>query len=90
VETGGALGLADTKVPVADMTAQEAAIHIPTRWGLLGGFVQVIEAGARKAGQSFKDFLGKAQGKLRAAKEQVRRYDCSQEQDQGSQDGWRR
>jgi len=74
VKQAVALGLADTKVAVADMTAQEAAIPYPNEMGLLGGFVRSIEAAARKAGQSFKDFLGKAQGKLRAAKEQVRRY----------------
>jgi len=74
VKQAVALGLADTKVAVADMTAQEAAIPYPNEMGLLGGFVRSIEAAARKAGQSFKDFLGKAQGKAAAAKEQVRRY----------------
>jgi len=51
---------------------------------------QSIEAAARKAGQSFKDFW-QGEGKLRAAKEQVRSTDCSPEQDQGSKDRmWRR
>jgi len=74
VEQAVKLGLADPKVVVADMTAQEAAIPYPNEMGLLGGFVRSIEAAAGKAGQSFKDFLGKAQGKFRAAKEQVRKY----------------
>jgi len=74
VEQAVALGLADTRVAVADMTAQEAAIPYPNEMGLLGGFVKSIEAAACKAGESFKNFLGKAQGKFRAAKEQVRKY----------------
>ena len=67
VKQAVALGLADTKVAVADMTAQEAAIPHPNEMGLLGGFVRSIESAAHKAGESFKDFLGKAQGKFRAA-----------------------
>ena len=74
VEQAVALGLADTRVAVADMTAQEAAIPYPNEMGLLGGFVKSIEAAACQAGESFKNFLGKAQGKFRAAKEQVRKY----------------
>jgi hypothetical protein len=74
VEQAVELGLADAKVAVADMTAQEAAIPHPNEMGLLGGFVRSIEAAACKAGKSFKDFLGKAQGKFQAAKEQVRKY----------------
>jgi hypothetical protein len=74
VEQAVELGLADAKVAVADMTAQEAAIPHPNEMGLLGGFVRSIEAAAWKAGKSFKDFLGKAQGKFQSAKEQVRKY----------------
>jgi len=69
-----ALGLADPKVVVADMTAQEAAIPHPNEMGLLSGFVRSIEAAAGKAGQRLKAFLSKAGGKLKAAKEQVRKY----------------
>src|SRR5512141_1718979 len=68
------LGLADSKVAVADMTAQEAAIPHPNEMGLLGGFVRSIEAAARRVGHGLKGFLGRVQGKLCAAKEQVRRY----------------
>ena len=69
-----ALGLADVKIAVADMTAQEAAIPHPNEMGLLGGFIRSIEAAAGKAGKVFKDFLARARGKLRAAKQQVRKY----------------
>jgi hypothetical protein len=69
-----ALGLADPKTVVADMTAQEAAIPHPNEMGLLGGFVRSIEAAAGKVGQSLKGFLSKATDKLKAAKAQVRKY----------------
>ena len=74
VKQAVALGLADPKVAVADMTAQEAAIPHPNEMGLLGGFVKSIAAAAKKAGQGFQSFLGKVHGKLRAAKKQVRKY----------------
>ena len=74
VEQAVALGLADPKVAVADMTAQEAAIPHPNEMGLLGGFVRSMESAAKKVGQSFKGFLGKARGKLQAAKAHVRKY----------------
>jgi len=74
VEQAVALGLADTKVAVADMTAQEAAIPHPNEMGLMGGFVRSLEAAAGKLGNAFKGFLAGGRGKLRAAKEQVRKY----------------
>jgi hypothetical protein len=74
VEQAVALGLADTKVAVADMTAQEAAIPHPNEMGLLGGFVRSLEAAARRAGQAVKGFVAKAGSKIKAAKEQVRKY----------------
>jgi len=74
VKQAVALGLADTKIAVADMTAQEAAIPYPNEMGLLGGFVRSLEAAAGKAGKSFKDFVAKVSGKLQAAKDQVRKY----------------
>jgi len=74
VEQAVKLGLADAKVVVADLTAQEAAIPHPNEMGLLGGFVRSLEAAASKAGQVFKGFLAKAGGKLKAAKDQVRKY----------------
>ena len=74
VEQAVKLGLADTKVVVADLTAQEAAIPHPNEMGLLGGFLRSLETVAGKAGRSLKDFLAKAGGKFKAAKEQVRKY----------------
>jgi Transposase domain (DUF772) len=74
VEQAVALGLADTKVAVADMTAQEAAIPHPNEIGLLAGFVRSVESAARKAGQAVKGFVTKAARKIKEAKEQVRKY----------------
>ena len=74
VEQAAALGLADTKVAVADLTAQEAAIPYPNEMGLMGGFLRSVEKAARKAGQTFKGFLDKTAGKLKAAKEKMREY----------------
>jgi hypothetical protein len=74
VEQAVKLGLADAKVAVADMTAQEATIPHPNEMGLMGGFLRSIEKAARKAGQTFKGFLGKVGGKLKAAKEKLRQY----------------
>jgi len=74
VEQAAALGLCDPRVAVADMTAQEAVIPHPNEMGLMGGFLRSIEKAARKAGQTIKGFLGKAAGKLKAAKEKVRKY----------------
>jgi len=74
VKQAVALGLADSRVAVADMTAQEAAIPHSNEMGLLGGFVNSIAAAAKRAGQGFQSFLGRVHGKLRAAKEHVRKY----------------
>src|SRR5262249_16435446 len=74
VEQATALGLCDPKVAVADMTAQEAAIPHPTEMGLMGGLLGSVEKAARRAGGTFKTFLGKGAGKLKAAKEKVRHY----------------
>lgn len=74
VKQAMALGLADPKVVVADMTAQEAAIPHPNEMGLLGGFVRSVAAAASTAGRHMKEFLVKAKGKLKEAKQQLRRY----------------
>jgi hypothetical protein len=68
------LGLVDTSVAVADLTAQEAAIPHPNEMGLLGGFLRSVEKAAEKTGQVFKTFLDKAAGTFNAAKEKVRQY----------------
>ncbi len=74
VEQAVALGLADTRVAVADMTAQEAAIPHPNEMGLLAGFVRSVESAARRAGQAVKGFVVRAACKIKEAKEQVRKY----------------
>jgi transposase-like protein DUF772 len=74
VEQAVKLGLADARVAVADMTAQEAAIPHPNEMGLMGGFLRSMEKAARKVGQTVKGFLGKAAGKLEAARKKVREY----------------
>jgi hypothetical protein len=74
VEQAVKLGLADAKVAVADMTAQEATIPHPNEMGLMSAFLRSIEKTGRKAGGAFKRFLDKAKGKLKAAKEKVRQY----------------
>jgi hypothetical protein len=74
VEQAVALGLADPKVAVADTTAQEAAIPHPNEMGLLAGFARSLEAAAGRAGRTLRGFVAKAASKLRAAKEQVRKY----------------
>jgi hypothetical protein len=68
------LGLADPKVAVADMTAQEAAIPHPNEMGHLGAFVRTVEVVAKTAGGHMKEFLAKAKDKLAAAKQQLRKY----------------
>jgi hypothetical protein len=68
------LGFADAQVAVADMTAQEAAIPHPNEMGLMGDFLRSVERAAGKTGRVFKDFLDKAAGTLKAAKEKVREY----------------
>jgi hypothetical protein len=74
VEQAVGLGLADPRTAVADTTAQEAAIPHPNEMGLLGGFVRSLEAAAGKAGRTLTGFVARVAGKLKAAKEQVRRY----------------
>jgi hypothetical protein len=68
------LGLADPKVAVADMTAQEAAIPHPNEMGHLGAFVRTVEVVAKTAGGHMKEFVAKAKDKLAAAKQQLRKY----------------
>ncbi len=77
VEQAVKLGLADTKVAVADMTAQEATIPHPNEMGLLAGFVRSVESAAGKVGKSLKGFVAKAASKVKAAKDQLRKYRLS-------------
>ena len=54
VEQAVKLGLANAKVVVADLTAEEAGIPHPNEMGLVGGFVRWLEAAASRAGQHFR------------------------------------
>jgi Transposase domain (DUF772) len=74
VQLAVALGLADTKLAVADTTAQEAAIPHPTEAGLLASFLQSVGLAARTAGKKFKGFLSKVSSKIREGKKKVRAY----------------
>src|SRR5262249_46291573 len=74
VEQAVELGLADTSVAVADMTAQEAAIPHPNEMGLLAGFVRSMQSAARNTGKVLKGFVAQAAGCIKAAKEQLRKY----------------
>lgn len=68
------LGLADSKVAVADLTAQEAAIPHPNEMGLMAGFLRSVASAAGRAGKTLKDFVAKMGGKFKAAKQKVREY----------------
>ena len=66
--------LADPKVVVADTTAQEAAISWPNEMGLMASFFTSVTAASKRGGSALKAFVSKVAGKLKAAKEKVRRY----------------
>src|SRR5258706_7799594 len=74
VKEAVAEGLADPKVLVADMTAQEAAIPYPNEMGLMATFLAAICAVSRRAGTAVKDFVKKAAPLFEAAKRKVREY----------------
>jgi len=74
VQQAVALGLADTTVAVADVTAQEAAIPHPNEMGLLASFVRSVESAASKAGRAFKGLFAKVAGTIQAAKKKVREH----------------
>jgi transposase, IS5 family len=66
--------LADPKLLVADLTAQEADIPYPNEIGLMAGFVATVAAASRRAGKVLKGFVEKVGSKLKAAKKKVREY----------------
>lgn len=66
--------LADPKVVVADTTAQEAAIPWPNEMGLMASFMSSVALSSMRGGRALKKFGTKITGKLKAAKEKVRRY----------------
>ncbi len=66
--------LADPRLVVADTTAQEAAIPHPNEMGLMASFVRAVTSYGRHAGETFRAMLSRSAGKLRAAKDALRRY----------------
>lgn len=67
-------GLADSRVLVADTTAQEAAIPYPNEMGLMATFLAAVCAASKRAGAAIKDFVKKAAPLFEAAKRKVREY----------------
>ena len=69
--------LADPKVLIADLTAQEAAIPHPNEIGLMAGFMATVAAASKRAGAVLKQFAEGAASQFEAAKkraqEQARR-----------------
>lgn len=74
VKEAVAEGLADPKVLVADMTAQEAAIPYPNEMGLMATFLAAVCAASKRAGNALKEFVKKAKPLFEAAKRKVREY----------------
>lgn len=66
--------LADPKLLVADMTAQEAAIPYPNEMGLLSSFLDAVAGASKKAGGALKAFVGQAAKGLSEAKKKLREY----------------
>jgi IS5 family transposase len=66
--------LADPKLLVADLTAQEADLPHPNEMGLMAAFVASVMAASKRAGKGLKEFGQKAASKMKAAKEKVREY----------------
>jgi IS5 family transposase len=66
--------LADTRVMVADMTAQEAAIPYPNEVGHMASFLTSVVAASKKAGKALVGFLGQVGGRLKEAKKKVRAH----------------
>jgi hypothetical protein len=59
--------LADPSVVVGDTTAQEAAIPYPNAMRLMAAFMTSVAAASKKAGQSLKEFAGRAAKHFKAA-----------------------
>ena len=66
--------LADTKVLVADTTAQEATFPYPNEMGLMAAFLTALTAACKKGGAALKEFVSKAATKLASGSEKVRAY----------------
>jgi len=66
--------LADSKLVVADTTAQEAAIPYPNEMGLMATFMTAVCAAGKRGGAFLKAFVEKAGTKFKAAKDKFRKY----------------
>jgi hypothetical protein len=66
--------LADPRVLVADLTAQEAAIPHPNEIGLMAGFMATVAAASKRAGAVLKQFAEGAAKQFEAAKKTAREY----------------
>lgn len=66
--------LADPKVVVGDMTAQEAAIPHPNEMGHLAAFMASVATACGKAGKALKKIVQEGAATFQAAKEKLRRH----------------
>ena len=64
--------LVDSKVLVADTTAQKAAIPHPNEIGLMAGLLTTVAAASPSAGEVFKEFVQEAAPHFEAAKKTAR------------------
>jgi len=67
-------GLADPRVLVADMTAQEAAIPYPNEVGHMNAFLSAVVAASGRAGKAFAGFVKGLGARVKAAKKKVRAH----------------
>lgn len=74
VRSAAELGLADTSIAVADMTAQEALIPYPNEMGLMSRFFLSMGKACVKAGGALKNCWIKLTKKVKKAKKKVRKY----------------
>jgi hypothetical protein len=72
VEEAVSAGLADPKMLVADITAQEAAIPHPNEMGLMATFMTAISAASQRVGGSLKRWAKSAATLFGAAKRTLR------------------
>ena len=75
--------LADPRVAVADMTAQEASIPHPREMGLMSSFLQSLSKSCRKAGSALKKFGMKIQSTTEIVKKKVREYHLLEKTQEG-------
>jgi hypothetical protein len=66
--------LADPRVLVADMTAQEAAIPYPNEVGHMAAFLNAVVAASTRAGKALGGFLKGVGARIKEAKKKVRAH----------------